>query len=282
MLKNLIKYELKKGTLPYIVIMISLTLMFSLLCYQILTVSNNFDTYTEQGMALSILGLVLVSSIVLFLLSAGGILNFVQGIMYLSDEFFREKGYLTFSTPNSSYKIIFSKLLTYSIRIISYCLVVFFFALIILKILSTQSTEFYDILYFLENNPIVIILFCFWYFLGLMNGMLIVYLIMTVNVTIFDFKHKILASFIMYLILTTFMQIFNFSIQLFLNLINNEELMAFYELVSTEIPMKFSSYGHQYSNMIPFPLVPAFTMMIGMALLLYFIICKLINRGINI
>ena len=121
MFKKLLKYELRKGIIPYIIIMVSLIVAFIIIAVQCSFIDfDSFNSRSENQFVILMMGIFLVVGMAYILMIVGGVFNFVQGIMYLADEFFREKGYLTFSTPNSSYKIVASKLLTYFIRIIRY------------------------------------------------------------------------------------------------------------------------------------------------------------------
>ena len=215
MFKKLLKYELRKGIIPYIIIMVSLIVAFIIIAVQCSFIDfDSFNSSSENQLVVLMMGIFLVVGMAYILMIVGGVFNFVQGIMYLADEFFREKGYLTFSTPNSSYKIIASKLLAYFIRNFLYFMVILISVLGILYTIFRENNEFFMIMEFIRKNPLLIILVLIYAILGQLIHMIFIYFIMTLNVTVIDFKHKILSSFLMYFGVTIFLRIIYFFLQL--------------------------------------------------------------------
>lgn len=286
MFKNLMKYEFRKGIVPYLIIMGSLIVVFITLCFQAMYIKDTFYNYSNDEAALLIIGIVLTGLGAYFLMIGGGIYNFIVGIMLLGDEFFRGKGYLTFSTPNSSYKIIASKLLTYLLKNIIYFIVIGIFSVVFINLILHGTREFDDIIYFIVKNPILIILFSVWIFFSQLLHMIFIYFIMTLNITVIDFKHKILSSFLMYFGITIFLRIVTTVLRIFIQ-INlerniNTGVRAFYLLLSTNVPIYMSNYGGSYTKYIPVPIIPLFIILIGLLCFFYFIVCRLIDKGINI
>ena len=152
MFKKLMKYELRKGIIPYIIIMVSLIVAFIIIAVQCSFIDfDSFNSSSENQLVVLMMGIFLVVGMAYILMIVGGVFNFVQGIMYLADEFFREKGYLTFSTPNSSYKIIASKLLAYFIRNFVYFMVILVSVLGVLSIVFRENNEFFMIMEFISR-----------------------------------------------------------------------------------------------------------------------------------
>lgn len=286
MFKNLMKYEFRKGIVPYLIILGSLTVVFITLCFQALYMKKSFYNYSDNEGVFLIMGIILTSVGAYFLIAGGMLYNFVQGIMLLGDEFFRGKGYLTFSTPNSSYKIIASKLLTYFLKNIIYFAIIGIFSVIFLNLIFHGTREYDEIMYFIAKNPLLIILFSIWVFLGQLLHMIFIYLIMTLNITVIDFKHKILSSFLMYFGITMLLRIITFIFRMFIQLSLQGDvstgLGAFYLLISTKIPIYISNYTGSYTEYLPVPVIPMFIMLIGTLCLFYFTVCRLIDKGINI
>ena len=288
MFKKLMKYELRKGIIPYVIILVSLVVAFVIIAVQCSFMDfGSFDTIGNKNQFITlVMGIFLMIGMAYILIAVGGVFNFVQGIMYLADEFFREKGYLTFSTPNSSYKIIASKLLAYFIRNFVYFIVITVSILGILSIVFRENDELFMIMEFIIKNPLLISLILVYVFLGQLIHMVFIYLIMTLNVTVIDFKHKILSSFLMYFGVTIFLRIVYFFLQLYLQF-NIERISAmgivlFYKAVSMNVPMYVPEYGGGYVEQIPVPVLPIFIVFLGIFFAFYFTVCKLIDKGVNI
>ncbi|MDR2879733.1 MAG: hypothetical protein LBV03_07465 [Fusobacteriales bacterium] len=284
MFKKLVKYELRKGIIPYIIIMVSLIAAFIIIAVQCSFIDfDSFNSSGENQFVVFMMGIFLVVGMAYVLMIAGGVFNFVQGIMYLADEFFREKGYLTFSTPNSSYKIIASKLLVYFIRNFVYFMLILVSVLGILSIVFRENDEFFMVMEFIRKNPLLIILVLVYAVLGQLIHMIFIYFIMTLNVTVIDFKHKILSSFLMYFGVTVFLRIIYFFLQLYVQFnINTAGLMIFYRSLSMDIPVYIPEYGGGNYEFIPLPVFPVLIIFLGVFFVLYFSVCKLIDKGVNI
>ena len=287
MFKKLMKYELRKGIIPYIIIMVSLIVAFIIIAVQCSFIDfDSFNSRSENQFVILMMGIFLVVGMAYILMIVGGVFNFVQGIMYLADEFFREKGYLTFSTPNSSYKIVASKLLTYFIRIFIYYTVIIISVLGIFSLFFGKNDELAMIAEFFTKNPLLVILILIYIFMAQLIHMIFIYLIMTLNVTVIDFKHKILSSFLMYFGITIFLRILYFFLQIYLQFnidnISGAGIVLFYKAVSVNVPVYISEYGGGYYEMIPLPVIPVFIILSGVFFTLYFIVCKLIDKGVNI
>ena len=287
MFKKLMKYELRKGIIPYVIILVSMIVAFIIIAVQCSFIDfQSFDNGNENQIVVLMMSIFLVVGMAYVLIAVGGVFNFVQGIMYLADEFFREKGYLTFSTPNSSYKIIASKLLTYFIRNFIYLMIILISALGILSILFRENDEFFMIMEFFLKNPLLIILGSIYIFLGQLIHMAFIYLIMTLNVTVIDFKHKILSSFLMYFGVTIFLRIVYFFLQLYLQFnfdrLSATGLIIFYKAISMNVPIYIPEYGGGYFQHVPIPVLPIFVVFLGIFFVFYFAVCKLIDKGVNI
>ena len=284
MFKKLMKYELRKGIIPYIIIMVSLIVAFIIIAVQCSFIDfDSFNSRSENQFVILMMGIFLVVGMAYILMIVGGVFNFVQGIMYLADEFFREKGYLTFSTPNSSYKIIASKLLAYFIRNFVYFMVILVSVLGVLSIVFRENNEFFMIMEFIRKNPLLIILVLIYAILGQLIHMIFIYFIMTLNVTVIDFKHKILSSFLMYFGITIFLRIVYFFLQLYIQFnINAAGFMIFYKSLSMDIPVYIPEYGGGNYEYIPLPVFPVLIIFLGVFFVLYFSVCKLIDKGVNI
>ena len=285
MFKKLMKYELRKGIIPYVIIMVSLIVAFIIIAVQCSFINFNVfgSSRNENQFMVLILGISLVVGMAYILMMVGGVFNFVQGIMYLADEFFREKGYLTFSTPNSSYKIIASKLFTYFLRNFLYYMVFIISVLGILFIVSRENDEFLIIMQFIIKNPLLMILIFVCVLLGQLIHMIFIYFIMTLNVTVIDFKHKILSSFLMYFGVTVFLRIVYFFLQLCIQLnINTAGFLIFYKSLSMNIRVYIPDYGGGTFDFVPLPVLPVFILFLGVFFVLYFTVCKLIDKGVNI
>lgn len=288
MFKKLLKYELRKGIIPYIIILVSLMVAFVIIAVQCSFI--DFGTFgnsrNENQVVILLMSIFLVVGMAYILIAVGGVFNFVQGIMYLADEFFREKGYLTFSTPNSSYKIIASKLLAYFIRNFIYFMVIIVSALGILAVILRENDEFFAIVEFIVKNPLLTILFLIYIFLAQLIHMIFIYLIMTLNVTVIDFKHKILSSFLMYFGITIILRIMYFFLQLYMQFnidkLSSTGLAVFYKAVSMNIPVYIPDHGGGYFQQVPLPVLPAFIILLGIFFAFYFTVCKLIDKGVNI
>ncbi len=284
MFKKLLKYELRKGIIPYIIIMVSLIVAFIIIAVQCSFIDfDSFNSSSENQLVVLMMGIFLVVGMAYILMIVGGVFNFVQGIMYLADEFFREKGYLTFSTPNSSYKIIASKLLAYFIRNFVYFMAILVSVLGVLSIVFRENNEFFMIMQFIRKNPLLIILILIYAILGQLIHMIFIYFIMTLNVTVIDFKHKILSSFLMYFGITIFLRIVYFFLQLYIQFnINAAGFMIFYKSLSMDIPVYIPEYGGGNYEYIPLPVFPVLIIFLGVFFVLYFSVCKLIDKGVNI
>ena len=288
MFKKLMKYELRKGIIPYVIILISLIVAFAIIAVQCSFI--DFDAFNNSGNENQIVALMLsiflVVGMAYILIAVGGVFNFVQGIMYLADEFFREKGYLTLSTPNSSYKIIASKLLAYFIRNFIYFMVILVSVSGILAILFRENDEFFMVMEFMVKNPLLMFLVLLYVFMSQLIHMAFIYLIMTLNVTVIDFKHKILSSFLMYFGITIFLRIIYFFFQLYLQFnadrIANIGTLLFYKAISMNVPIYIPEYGGGYFEEIPIPVIPIFIIFLGIFFVFYFTVCKLIDKGVNI
>ncbi len=288
MFKKLMKYELRKGIIPYVIILISLIVAFAIIAVQCSFI--DFDAFNNSGNENQIVALMLsiflVVGMAYILIAVGGVFNFVQGIMYLADEFFREKGYLTLSTPNSSYKIVASKLLAYFIRNFIYFMVILVSVSGILVILFRENDEFFMVMEFMVKNPLLIFLLLLYIFMSQLIHMAFIYLIMTLNVTVIDFKHKILSSFLMYFGITIFLRIIYFFFQLYLQFnadrIANIGTLLFYKAISMNVPIYIPEYGGGYFEEIPIPVIPIFIIFLGIFFVFYFTVCKLIDKGVNI
>ena len=288
MFKKLMKYELRKGIIPYVIILISLIVAFAIIAVQCSFI--DFDAFNNSGNENQIVALMLsiflVVGMAYILIAVGGVFNFVQGIMYLADEFFREKGYLTLSTPNSSYKIVASKLLAYFIRNFIYFMVILVSVSGILAILFRENDEFFMVMEFMVKNPLLMFLVLLYVFMSQLIHMAFIYLIMTLNVTVIDFKHKILSSFLMYFGITIFLRIIYFFFQLYLQFnadrIANIGTLLFYKAISMNVPIYIPEYGGGYFEEIPIPVIPIFIIFLGIFFVFYFTVCKLIDKGVNI
>ena len=86
----------------------------------------------------------------------------------------------------------------------------------VLSIVFRENNEFFMIMEFIRKNPLLIILVLIYAILGQLIHMIFIYFIMTLNVTVIDFKHKILSSFLMYFGITIFLRIIYFFFQLYL------------------------------------------------------------------
>jgi hypothetical protein len=289
MFKKLMKYELRKGVIPYAIILISLMVMFLIVAVQCSFIDFETGYYGNQNKFVALMmGIFLVGGMAYILMIVGGVFNFVQGIMYLADEFFREKGYLTFSTPNSSYKIIASKLLTYFIRNFIYFTLIVLSVFFILLLAFRNNDEFFMILTFVTKNPLLMILGFIYIYLAQLIHMIFIYLIMTLNVTVIDFKHKILSSFLMYFGVTIFLRIVYFFLQIYVqfnieNIVKQGTgIVIFYKMISMNFPVYIPEYGGGYYDTILLPVLPVFIFLLGIFFVLYFSVCKLIDKGINI
>ena len=284
MFKKLMKYELRKGIIPYIIIMVSLIVAFIIIAVQCSFIDfDSFNSRSENQFVILMMGIFLVVGMAYILMIVGGVFNFVQGIMYLADEFFREKGYLTFSTPNSSYKIIASKLLAYFIRNFVYFMVILVSVLGVLSIVFRENNEFFMIMEFIRKNPLLIILVLIYAILGQLIHMIFIYFIMTLNVTVIDFKHKILSSFLMYFGVTIFLRIIYFFLQLYIQFnINTTGFLIFYKSISMNVPVYMLEYAGGNYEFIPLPVFPILIIFLGVFFVLYFSVCKLIDKGVNI
>ena len=284
MFKKLMKYELRKGIIPYIIIMVSLIVAFIIIAVQCSFIDfDSFNSRSENQFVILMMGIFLVVGMAYILMIVGGVFNFVQGIMYLADEFFREKGYLTFSTPNSSYKIIASKLLAYFIRNFVYFMVILVSVLGVLSIVFRENNEFFMIMEFIRKNPLLIILVLIYAILGQLIHMIFIYFIMTLNVTVIDFKHKILSSFLMYFGVTIFLRIIYFFLQLYIQFnINTTGFLIFYKSISMNVPVYMLEYAGGNYEFIPLPVFPVLIIFLGVFFVLYFSVCKLIDKGVNI
>ena len=288
MFKKLMKYELRKGIIPYVIILISLIVAFAIIAVQCSFI--DFDAFNNSGNENQIVALMLsiflVVGMAYILIAVGGVFNFVQGIMYLADEFFREKGYLTLSTPNSSYKIVASKLLAYFIRNFIYFMVILVSVSGILVILFRENDEFFMVMEFMVKNPLLIFLLLLYIFMSQLIHMAFIYLIMTLNVTVIDFKHKILSSFLMYFGIPIFLRKIYFFFQLYLQFnadrIANIGTLLFYKAISMNVPIYIPEYGGGYFEEIPIPVIPIFIIFLGIFFVFYFTVCKLIDKGVNI
>ena len=226
--------------------MVSLIVAFIIIAVQCSFIDfDSFNSRSENQFVILMMGIFLVVGMAYILMIVGGVFNFVQGIMYLADEFFREKGYLTFSTPNSSYKIIASKLLAYFIRNFVYFMVILVSVLGVLSIVFRENNEFFMIMEFIRKNPLLIILVLIYAILGQLIHMIFIYFIMTLNVTVIDFKHKILSSFLMYFGVTIFLRIIYFFLQLYIQFnINTTGFLIFYksksQIFHLQLKMKLS------------------------------------------
>ena len=288
MFKKLMKYELRKGIIPYVIILISLIVAFAIIAVQCSFI--DFDAFNNSGNENQIVALMLsiflVVGMAYILIAVGGVFNFVQGIMYLADEFFREKGYLTLSTPNSSYKIVASKLLAYFIRNFIYFMVILVSVSGLLAILFRENDEFFMVMEFMVKNPLLMFLVLLYVFMSQLIHMAFIYLIMTLNVTVIDFKHKILSSFLMYFGITIFLRIIYFFFQLYLQFnadrIANIGTLLFYKAISMNVPIYIPEYGGGYFEEIPIPVIPIFIIFLGIFFVFYFTVCKLIDKGVNI
>ncbi len=284
MFKKLMKYELRKGIIPYIIIMVSLIVAFIIIAVQCSFIDfDSFNSSSENQLVVLMMGIFLVVGMAYILMIVGGVFNFVQGIMYLADEFFREKGYLTFSTPNSSYKIIASKLLAYFIRNFVYFMAILVSVLGVLSIVFRENNEFFMIMQFIRKNPLLIILILIYAILGQLIHMIFIYFIMTLNVTVIDFKHKILSSFLMYFGVTIFLRIIYFFLQLYIQFnINTTGFLIFYKSISMNVPVYMLEYAGGNYEFIPLPVFPILIIFLGVFFVLYFSVCKLIDKGVNI
>ena len=218
MFSKLVKYEFKKGILPYIIIVISMLTAFFILTFQGIYIKNNiggFDS-ANDGQMIMIMGTFMLAGMTYLFIFLGGAFNFIQGIMYMADEVFRSKGYLTFSTPNSGSKILASKLVTYFIRIFIYYSIILVFAFIVGAFVFGDNYEMNVALSNIFVNPLLVILVFIMMLLSPMIHMMFIYFIMILNVTVIDFKHKILSSFLMYFIVTIFLRIIYFIGQMIL------------------------------------------------------------------
>ena len=285
MFKKLMKYELRKGIVPYVIIMISLIVAFIIIAVQCSFIDfDSFGSYGDENqLVILMLGIFLMVGMAYILMIVGGVFNFVQGIMYLADEFFREKGYLTFSTPNSSYKIIASKLLAYFLRNFLFLVLLIVSVLGVFFIISRESYEFSMIMEFIIKNPLLMILIFVYALLGQLVHIIFIYFIMTLNVTVIDFKHKILSSFLMYFGVTIFLRIVYFFLQLYIQFnINTTGFLIFYKSLSMNIRVYVPDYGGGTFELVPLPVLPIFVLFLGVFFVLYFTVCKLIDKGVNI
>ena len=160
MFSKLVKYEFKKGILPYIIIVISMLTAFFILTFQGIYIKNNiggFDS-ANDGQMIMIMGTFMLAGMTYLFIFLGGAFNFIQGIMYMADEVFRSKGYLTFSTPNSGSKILASKLVTYFIRIFIYYSIILVFAFIVGAFVFGDNYEMNVALSNIFVNPLLVIL----------------------------------------------------------------------------------------------------------------------------
>ena len=290
MFSKLVKYEFKKGILPYIIIVISMLTAFFILTFQGIYIKNNiggFDS-ANDGQMIMIMGTFMLAGMTYLFIFLGGAFNFIQGIMYIADEVFRSKGYLTFSTPNSGSKILASKLVTYFIRIFIYYSIILVFAFIVGAFVFGDNYEMNVALSNIFVNPLLVILVFIMMLLSPMIHMMFIYFIMILNVTVIDFKHKILSSFLMYFIVTIFLRIIYFIGQMILqfsvvDLTPSDGFIAFYKFISINVPINIMDYSDNIiTKPIPLPIIPIFVIGFGVFFLLYFVTCKLINKGINI
>ena len=290
MFSKLVKYEFKKGILPYIIIVISMIVAFLILTFQGMYIKNNVSNFdsADDGQMIMVMGTFMLAGMTYLFIFLGGAFNFIQGIMYMADEFFRSKGYLTFSTPNSGSKILASKLLTYFIRIFIYYSIILVFVFVMGAFIFKDN---YEMNLFFSNifiNPLLIVFAFIMMLLSPMIHMMFIYFIMTLNVTVIDFKHKILSSFLMYFIVTILLRIIYFVVQIVLqftvvDLVSSDGFIAFYKFISTNVPVKIMDYNNTIvTSIVPIPLIPIFIIGFGIFFLLYFVTCKLINKGINI
>ena len=287
MFKKLMKYELRKGIIPYVIILVSMIVAFIIIAVQCSFIDfQSFDNGNENQFVVLMMSIFLVVGMAYVLIAVGGVFNFVQGIMYLADEFFREKGYLTFSTPNSSYKIIASKLFTYFIRNFIYFIVILLSVTGILAVVFRESDEFFIIMEFIIKNPLLIFLVLLYTFIWQLIHMIFIYMIMTLNVTVIDFKHKILSSFLMYFGITVFLRIVYFFFQLYLQFnieaLESPGFILFYKAISMNVPVFIPEYGGGKFEVIPLPVIPVFVIFLGIFFVFYFTVCKLIDKGVNI
>ncbi len=157
MFNKLFKYEFRKGIVPYIIILITMLVAFSILSLQGVYIKNNFDNISSNdGNMVMIMGTFMLAGMTYLLVILGGVFNFIQGIMYMADEIFRSKGYLTFSTPNSGRKILSSKLFTYFIRIFIYDSIILIFGLIIGFLIFNGNNEMGFLMENIFGNPILV------------------------------------------------------------------------------------------------------------------------------
>ena len=289
MFNKLFKYEFRKGIVPYIIILITMLVAFSILSLQGVYIKNNFDNISSNdGNMVMIMGTFMLAGMTYLLVILGGVFNFIQGIMYMADEIFRSKGYLTFSTPNSGRKILSSKLFTYFIRIFIYDSIILMFGLIIGFLIFNGNNEMGFLMENIFGNPILVFFIFIMVLISPMIHMIFIYFIMILNVTVFDFKHKILASFLMYFIITIILRIVSFICQIIFqisveNYAVSDSFVAFYKFISIKIPINsIDYYGNAVTESVPLPIIPIFIILFGVFFLLYFITCKLINKGINI
>lgn len=290
MFSKLVKYEFRKGIVPYTIILITMIVAFFILAFQGMYFKNNLDSFnsSNNGVVVMVMGTFMLTAMTYLLIIVGGVFNFIQGVMYMADEVFRSKGYLTFSTPNSGNKILFSKLFTYFLRIFIYDFIILIFGFILGVLIFNDS---YEMNLFFRNifaNPILIFLFFLMVLLSPMIHMAFIYFIMILNVTVFDFKHKILSSFLMYFIITIILRVISFIFQIIFqisaeNFVASDSLIAFYKFISIKVPISIIDYtGSSVTNTVPLPIIPVFMIGFGILFLLYFITCRLINKGINI
>ena len=139
---------------------------------------------------------------------------------------------------------------------------------------------------FMVKNPLLMFLVLLYVFMSQLIHMAFIYLIMTLNVTVIDFKHKILSSFLMYFGITIFLRIIYFFFQLYLQFnadrIANIGTLLFYKAISMNVPIYIPEYGGGYFEEIPIPVIPIFIIFLGIFFVFYFTVCKLIDKGVNI
>ena len=290
MFSKLVKYEFRKGILQYIIIVISMLTAFFILTFQGIYIKNNISSFNsaDNGQMIMVMGTFMLAGMTYLFIFLGGAFNFIQGIMYMADELFRSKGYLTFSTPNSGSKILASKLVTYFIRIFIYYSIILVFAFVMGAFVFRDN---YEMNIFFNNifiNPLMISFVFIMMMLSPMIHMMFIYFIMILNVTVIDFKHKILSSFLMYFIVTIILRIIFFMGQMVFqftiaDFITSDDFIAFYKFISINVPINVMDYSNNIiTEPVPIPIIPIFIIGFGIFFLLYFVTCKLINKGINI
>ena len=280
MFLKLVKYEFRKGIVPYFIILASIILGAALFSFQLVHI--NMTSANSETMPVFYAGLAITGIILIIFFVTGFVFNFVQGIMYLADEFFRSKGYLTFSTANSSWKILGSKFFVYFIRIFIYYLVAILVVLIFFGILSETNEEVKSLLYFIYHNKFLIFLVLFLFLLNPLLHMAFIYFLITLNSTVLNFKYKILSTFLMYFGWVILRYIVSFMFQIFFPLfitsLDPDQLMDFYQVISINVPLFFNGY----TESVPIPVIPILLIPLLVFFFLYFISCKMINKGINI